>query len=174
MDNRGAGTLSMPASVDPLASQAMLQAAPCSEQGGLPAESPQVSLEDALREVSLRPRRADAHLQLGKAHLAAGDLDASERSYRRAVQLQPDLEEGVAGVLRQLAVASARQRCRLVLQTCGGGGALAFAAVSPKVRCGTWLIPTETNIPGHHHQATLLRNCHPSYRRFPWAACRPG
>lgn len=96
--------------------------------------TPQEALAAALRAVDMHPRRADAHLRLAEAQLACGDSRAGERAYRRAVQLDPGLEEAVAPALRQIAAQSARESCRLTLAVLRPGDQIGVVAVSPGVR----------------------------------------
>jgi YaiO family outer membrane protein len=50
--------------------------------------------------VSREPGNSDAHLQLGLALLAAGDLDAAEASLRRTLEIAPNYDDARIGLAR--------------------------------------------------------------------------
>ncbi|KAL4436870.1 hypothetical protein ABPG75_004009 [Micractinium tetrahymenae] len=90
----------------------------------------QQALADAQEACKLRPRWAKARLRLGQALEACGRASEAAAAFRRAAELDPELEAAAGAALAAAERRASRERCLAVLQ--GHRGAIYDAAVHPQ------------------------------------------
>lgn len=81
---------------------------------GLEANLPEKALLWALRLAELEPNKAASHVMLGRAHWAGGDAPSAEKSFEKALKLDPESADSILNLASLLAVRSPEKARKLL------------------------------------------------------------
>jgi tetratricopeptide (TPR) repeat protein len=81
---------------------------------GLESNQPEKALLWALRLAELEPGKASSHVTLGRAHWAGGDAASAEKSFEKALKLDPESADSILSLASLLAVRSPEKARKLL------------------------------------------------------------